>query len=309
MARLLMTHPLLVLTMAFSSLRPSSCLGSDSFLIGKRVLVTGSSAGIGAGIAKRLASRGANVLIHYNSRKEGALATKLAIEDSGVGSCAGMIQCDFRSPSAIGKMWRYIDEVWDSGIDILVNNAGIVTKRAAEDDPHLLAWNECMQINLNAPLQLSIEAHRRMRDQSTGGSIVMISSIHGSGSAEWMSAYACSKAGLDRLTAGLALEWAPDKVRVVGVAPGIVPVERTAALLSQPETQQLWAPHLPVGRMGSVEDIAEAVEYSLSAGWITGSILTINGGLMARANMPNRPRPPKEIDSSPPPSCEVKFSA
>ena len=107
-----------------------------------------------------------------------------------------------------------------------------------------------------------------------------------------MTAYAVSKAALDSLTRGLALEYASDGVRVNAVAPGIVPVERTAEVLSSKEAQDLWLPHLPVGRMGGVEEIGEATVQLCANQWMTGTILSIDGGMMARANMPFRPRPP-----------------
>ena len=268
-------------------------------LAGKRVLVTGASGGLGAAIAKKLGSLDARVIVHYNTRHEGALATAAAINaHPGDGACDGIVQCDFRDRGAIDAMWADVDAAWpDRALDVLVNNAGVVAKVAADDDPRLAAWDECLQINLHAPLQLALEARRRMVAGGGGGAdrgcVVMISSIHGASSVEWMTAYAASKAALDRLTAGLSSEWAPDGVRVVSVAPGIVPVERTAEALGTAEAQALWLPHLPVGRMGAADDVADAVAYVCDATWLSGSVLTLDGGMTARANMPRRPRPPR----------------
>lgn len=260
----------------------------------KRILVTGASGGIGAGIAKVLAERGAQILVHYNTRREGAEATRKHIIQNG-GICDGIIQCDFTRPENIQKMFNKIDDVWGEGCgpDVLVNNAGLITKIAAEDDEGLNAWMETMQVNLNAPYQLSKLSHERMKHGGDGGVIVNVSSIHASISVEWMTAYAASKAGLDRLTAGLASEWAKDNVRVNAVAPGIVPVERTESILSKPEIQDMWLPHLPVGRMGTVEEVAHSVAYLCESEWTTGTILTIDGGMTGRANMPFRPKPEK----------------
>lgn len=272
-------------------------------LMGKKALVTGSSGGIGSAIAKALAKHGASVMVHYNTRKEGAQQTCDFINNNNNnfgGKCDGMVQCDFRSPLAISKMMKsVVDDVWDGKFDILINNAGIVTKLAIEDDDHdLSSWHETMAVNLHAPLQLSKLAFARMKGQSGGGCIIMNSSIHGSISVEWMNSYAASKAALDSLTRGLSNEWAPHGVRVNAVAPGIVPVERTEAMLNTPQAQELWTPHLPVGRMGHVDDIAESVVYICQADWMTGSIVTVDGGMTARANMPMRPRPhPPNRDS------------
>ena len=81
-----------------------------------------------------------------------------------------------------------------------------------------------------------------------GGTIIMISSIHGTNSVEWMIQYAASKAALDQVTKGLSSEWAPDGVRVNSIAPGVIPVERTEAVLNTPEAQEMWLPHLPAGK-------------------------------------------------------------
>ena len=257
----------------------------------KRALVTGSSGGIGAAIAKELAKKGARVMIHYNTRYEGAKNTKQEILDND-GICDGLIQCDFRNPKNIQNMMDIVDEKWEGEIDILVNNAGLITKLAAEDeDEDFTSWMDTIQVNLNAPYQLSKLAYQRMKGQKEGGNIINISSIHGSISTEYMVAYAASKAAMDRMTAGLSSEWAKDGVRVNAVAPGIVPVERTEAVLSQQASQDMWIPHLPVGRMGTVEECAHSVIYLCENEWTTGSIVTLDGGMTARINMPFRPKP------------------
>ena len=213
-------------------------------LAGKRVLVTGSSGGIGAGIAKQLATHGARLMLHYHTRESGALATAEAIRKAG-GEVDGILRCDFRSrevswgeatgrrrrrwppfpasqnSQAIASMWDLVDDRWD-GCDVLVNNAGIVTKLAATDDNTLSMWDETFQVNTHAPLQMSLMAKER-----GATSIVMVSSIHGSQSVEWMTAYAASKAALDRLTQGLSSEWCviwlPDLPQPVTRTPRLKP--------------------------------------------------------------------------------------
>lgn len=264
----------------------------DAFtFVGKKVLVTGSSGGIGAAIAIELAKKGCRVMIHYNTRYNGAVATKKSIIDNG-GICDGLIQCDFRNPGNINEMIKIIDDQWEGEIDILVNNAGLITKLAVEDeDDQFSSWMDTIQVNLNAPYQLSKLAFERMKKQKDGGHIINISSIHGSVSCEYMVAYAASKAALDRMTAGLSNEWARAGVRVNAVAPGIVPVERTENVLKTKSSQDLWLPHLPVGRMGTVEECAHAVVYLCENEWTSGSVITLDGGMIARINMPFRPRP------------------
>mmetsp|Transcript_22267 Transcript_22267/g.29288 ORF Transcript_22267/g.29288 Transcript_22267/m.29288 type:complete len:369 (-) Transcript_22267:80-1186(-) len=306
-----------------SSSKPSSPQQAPQ-LAGKRAFVTGSSGGIGAGIAKKLAKEGAHVLLHYHVRKEGAIATRDAIVREG-GSCVGIVQCDFRSPQAIDHLFHTVldtqicwpssseqdddddDEEPSGTLDILINNAGIVSKLAMEDDtPHLDTWHETLQVNLHAPLQISRLAHARMKHKKKRhhhhsrdrGVIVNVSSIHGTQSVEYMVAYATSKAALDSLTRGLALEYAPDHIRVNAIAPGVVPVERTQSYFADPHTQHLWTPHLPTNRVGTIEEIADATLPLITNEWITGTIWTIDGGMLARSNMPIRPRPDAPVTPS-----------
>lgn len=242
-------------------------------LRGKTALITGSSGGIGAGIAKVFAQAGADVIVHYNSRREGAVSTFKEINDrydnavtsnaNGSdlpGKCIGIIQADFRDPDATDEMFKCIlDKVLiNNRLDILVNNAGIVTKLALEDDDDKLSiWHETMAVNLHAPLQLMKLAHHHMKSTTIGsrkgGVIINNTSIHGSRSVEFMTAYAASKAALDSLTRGLACEFAGDDVRVNAIAPGVVPVERTEKAFADPKVTNMWLPHLPVGRLGTVE--------------------------------------------------------
>ena len=286
-------------------------------LRGKTALVTGASGGIGAGIAKVFAQAGADVIVHYNSRKEGAISTFKAIneqydnaiankiDDNNLpGRCLGIIQSDFRDPAAVDQMFQYVLDysLPKNRLDILVNNAGIVTKLALEDDDDQLSiWHETMAVNLHAPLQLMKLAYKHMKSTTAGsrkgGVIINNTSIHGSRSVEFMTAYAASKAALDSLTRGLACEFAEDGVRVNAIAPGVVPVERTAQAFADPKVTNMWLPHLPSGRLGTVEDIAHATLLLAVNDWMTGNILTVDGGMMSRANMPIRPKPPKPADS------------
>lgn len=286
-------------------------------MLGKRALVTGSSGGIGKGIALALAEQGCHVLIHYHERQQGAEDTRSQIQaghqqrSSSASStsnslCAGIVQCDFRSPPAILEMMRAIDEIWPDGYDILINNAGIVSKLALQDDDLALAtWHETMAVNLHAPRLLSQLAVPRMMKQRksindnngsssrTGGVILNVSSIHGKKSNEYIAAYAASKAALDSLTRSMAMEYAQHNIRVNSIAPGVVVVERTADTWKVPENVQVWKDRLPLNRLGQVDDIAKATLTLLTNEWMTGTILTVDGGMMARANMPIRPRPLK----------------
>lgn len=281
----------------------SSSRGADADgpLCGKTALVTGSSGGIGKAIAKKFAEAGADVIVHYNTRRNGAISTYTEINEQnpGTGKCLGIIQADFCHPKQIDEMFQCItNEILkdDKRLDILVNNAGVVTKLAVEDDDNLSSWHETMAVNLNAPLQLMKLSHAHMKATSTAkqkGVIINNTSIHGSRSVEYMTAYAASKAALDSLTRGLACEYAAEGIRVNAIAPGVVPVERTEQIFAKQSNVDMWTPHLPLGRLGTVQDIADATLQLATNEWMSGTVLTVDGGMMSRANMPIRPRPPK----------------
>jgi len=265
----------------------------------KRVLVTGSSGGIGRGLAVELARKGAHVIIHYNQREAGAFETKQLIhvqqqqqrQQEQAGRCDGIIQCDFRDLSNINEMVRQVDAIWQDGFDVLINNAGTVSKKALEDDDTSLnQWQDTLNVNLNAPRLLSQLALSRMKPRGEGV-IINVSSIHGERSNEYMAAYAVSKAGLDMLTRAMAIEFAQYKVRVNAIAPGVVVVERTADTFADPANVQPWTDRLLTGTLGTVEQIARATVPLITNDWITGTIWQIDGGMMARNNMPPRERP------------------
>ena len=231
----------------------SSKLNNAFSLQGKTALITGSSGGIGKAIAKTFAEAGADVIVHYNKRKEGAISTYKEINDNKVspGKCLGIIHSDFRDPKQINEMFEYVTNniLKDNRLDILVNNAGIVSKLAVEDDDNLSTYHETMAVNLHAPVQLMKLSHAHMKSTSSskrkGGVIINNTSIHGSRSVEYMSAYAATKAALDSLTQSLACEYAPDNVRVNAIAPGVVPVERTEKAFNDQSVVDMWLPHLP----------------------------------------------------------------
>ncbi|KAG7354845.1 Short-chain dehydrogenase/reductase SDR [Nitzschia inconspicua] len=266
-------------------------------LQGKKALVTGSSGGIGKGVAQTLVDRGAQVVIHYNERKSEAMEFQ---QQLGKKKCLGAIHCDFRDPtSKIVRFMEQVNELCGGELDILVNNAGIVTKLALEDDTDdLSSWHDTMAVNLHAPNLLSkifvnrFSTSLMSSDVTTRGVIINVSSIHGERSNEYMGAYAASKAALDSLTRTMAIEYAPYRVRVNAISPGVVPVERSQAAFSDPIIMGQWCDRLALQRVGTVQEVAEACIPLIENDWITGSIWQVDGGMMARANMPLRDRPP-----------------
>ena len=150
----------------------------------QRVLVTGASSGIGAGIARAFGACGARVMIHYRSTEAGAART--AADVIALGGAAMTVQADLRDEAAIEQLFGQVDTAW-GGLDILVNNAGIVHKGSALETT-AGQWDETLNINLRAPFLLSRQAARRMIAAGQGGNIVNITSIAGTRSAESMAA-------------------------------------------------------------------------------------------------------------------------
>jgi len=254
----------------------------------KRVLVTGASGGLGAGIARAFGRNGARVIVHFRTRRAGAERTVSVIEKSG--GEAVMLRADLRNEQAIDRLVARAVEQW-RGLDILVNNAGIVLKASILDADAAL-WDDSLKVNLRAPYLLSRSVAKHMIDTENAGCILNNSSIHARSSAHFFGVYAASKAGLEAFSRVMALEWAPHNIRVNCIAPGVVPVERTREALEK--TKDVWMPYLPAARFGLPADIAELSVFLCSdkASWITGQSFTIDGGLTARMNMPQRPQPP-----------------
>lgn len=249
-------------------------------LLNKRILVTGSSSGIGAGIARSFAKYNAKLILHYNNNYKGAIATK--DEVGRLGSQAEIIQRDFRQEEYAEHFFEEAVACFD-GVDILINNAGVVPKGSIIDTDITL-WKETLSINLNFPFILSKLFASRLIKQGEAGTILNVSSIHGDRTRENLCAYASSKAALNTLTKIQSIEWAEHKIRVNAIAPGVVEVARNKDILE--EKKDLWLPKILLGRYGNPNEIGELAVFlsSNAAAWITGQVFTIDGGMTARGN-------------------------
>lgn len=267
----------------------------DLNLAGKRVLVTGASGGLGAAMAEELGGHGARVVVHYRTRAEGAEAAGERVRAAG--GEAVLVYGDLRAASAVERVAGEALAAW-GGLDALVNNAGVVLK-AAIADTGADHWDDSLNINLRAPHLLARRVAAAMIEAGTGGAIVNNTSVHGHRSVPDFSAYAASKGGLEALTRVQALEWAEHGIRVNAVAPGVVPVERTAGALEG--ARATFMPHIPLGRYGDPADIARLTAYLCSdaAGWVTGQSFVADGGTLARLDLPRRPRPPRPPEPDP----------
>jgi len=241
-------------------------------LADKKILVTGGSRGIGAGIAKQLADMGATVALTYTSR--GAEAETILGSLKGKGHI--VIQMDVSSPKSV---LAAVDQTLErlGKIDGLVNNAGITRDglllRMKEDD-----FDAVIQTNLRGTY-LCTKAVLKSMLKARSGSIVNISSVIGQMGNPGQSNYAASKAGIEGFSRAIALEVASRGIRVNCVAPGFIVTEMTDAL--DDKQKEAIQNRIPLARLGTVQDVASATGFLLSdvATYITGQVLQVNGGM------------------------------
>lgn len=234
------------------------------------IVVTGSTRGIGKGIAHRFASEGATVVVTGRTEEDGkAVAT--ALQDVGAESC--FIRADMRRESDIEELMTQTANQYGS-IDILVNNAGVqtptsTTEATTED------WELVVETDLRSYWLCSKYAVSHM---PPGSSIVNISSNHAFNTVPGLFPYNAVKAAINGLTRAMALDLGPE-TRVNTINPGWIAVERTSKDMDEKTQSELASMH-PVGRIGNPDDVASAAAFLASdeAGFITGSSLLIDGG-------------------------------
>ena len=239
---------------------------------GDAVLVTGSTRGIGEGVAKRLAAEGASVVVTGRTAEDGE-ATAEEIRESG--GEATFVRADMRDPDDVAALVDATAEEY-GGLDVLVNNAGVETNtsvtEATMDD-----WNLVLETDFRAYWLTAKRAVSHMDE----GAIVNVSSNHAFVTMPEMFPYNAVKAGINGMTRAMALDLGPE-IRVNTVNPGWVAIDRTASDLSDDERERLESDH-PVGRLGRPEDVAGAVAFLVSddAGYVTGTNLLVDGGRTA----------------------------
>jgi 3-oxoacyl-[acyl-carrier protein] reductase len=229
---------------------------STTMLEGRVALVTGGSGGIGAALSARLAQEGATVAVHYN-------ANRPADEHA--------FQADLRDPAAPEKLIDAVEAALGP-VDILAANAGL-SRPAPYDDVDAAAFDETLAVNLRAPFLLARRVLPHMREQKYGR-ILFTSSVAALTGGIIGPHYAASKAGLHGLTHFLASRAAADGVTVNAIAPALI--EDTGMLPGDPGD---LANHVPVGRLGGPDEVADLMLAILRNGYVTNQVMSIDGGM------------------------------
>ncbi|HEY4357444.1 MAG TPA: glucose 1-dehydrogenase [Acidobacteriaceae bacterium] len=255
---------------------PSASSVLDLFrLDGKVALVTGAASGLGAAIATALAQAGAEVAVHGNRRAADETA-------AAIGEKAAAFQADLSHTAGPESLFGRVKERFGR-VDILINNAGTIHRNAAEDTL-LDDWQQVLQVNLTSVFQLSQFVARDIISRSAGGKIVNIASLLSFQGGIRVPAYAASKGGVAQLTKALANEWAPKGIQVNAIAPGYMATTNTEALQADETRNRQILERIPAGRWGQPQDLAGAALFlaSHASDYVTGTVLTVDGGWMGR---------------------------
>jgi 3-oxoacyl-[acyl-carrier protein] reductase len=247
---------------------------SDKNLTGRKALVTGGGRGIGKAISLQLAAAGAVVAVNYSRSAEAAEAVVQEIRAAG--GEARAVCFDVADEAAVDAGVKEVVSAFD-GLDILVNNAGIaidglILRTKSED------WKKILDVNLSGCFYCCRAAAKAML-RSKQGRIINISSVIGEMGNAGQSAYAASKAALFGFTKSLAKELGSRAVTVNAVTPGFITTEMTESMTEEQVAELLK--QIPLSRLGDSKDVAALVAFlaSADAGYITGEIIAVNGGL------------------------------
>jgi glucose 1-dehydrogenase len=253
-----------------------------SRLQGRVAIVTGSSSGIGQGIAKRFAADGANVVINYSGNADGAQDTLKMVEAAGAQGT--IVKADV---SKVSEAQSLIQEAWKKfgSADILVNNAGFETKadflETQEGD-----FDRVIGINLKGPFFVTQAFVSKLAGEKKPGRVINISSVHEDMAFPGFASYCASKGGLRMLMRDLSVELGPLGITINNIAPGAILTPMNKSLLEDKPKLNALLQQIPLKRLGSPEDVAALASWLASdeASYVTGATYYVDGGLSCYYN-------------------------
>lgn len=247
-------------------------------LSGQRALVTGGTKGIGEAIVRQFLDLGAAVFI---VARDNILLQQQLADYRQQGHTVDGFAADVGQPGAAQTVLEAVQQVWDS-LDIVVNNAGTnIRKSTADYSP--ADYDHIHNTNLRSAYELTQAAYPLLRSSAVGGKVVMISSVSGLTHTSSGSLYGMTKAAMLQLTRNLAVEWAPDHIRVNAVAPWYIRTPLAGPVLSNPDKLQGILSRTPMNRVGEPEEVASVVSFLCmpASGYVTGQTISVDGGLLA----------------------------
>jgi len=241
----------------------------------KVALITGASKGIGEAIALTLAAHGANVVVNSRKQEEIDKVVNLIRNAGGdglavAGNAGDVVTCKSLIDQTVSHF---------GGIDILVNNAAANPSYGPIVETPEWAYDKIMTVNVKAPFELAKYAYPEMKKRG-GGSVINMSSIAGDTPDPGLGMYSVSKSALNMLTKVMAKEWAPDNIRVNAICPGLIKTKFSQAIWQDETMLKRFMRQVPMGRMGTVEEIAALALFLASdaSGYCTGTLFYADGG-------------------------------
>jgi meso-butanediol dehydrogenase / (S,S)-butanediol dehydrogenase / diacetyl reductase len=246
----------------------------DALLSGKLALVTGAGSGIGEGIAYAMAQAGARVIaVDIN----GSAAARTA---DAIGAAARSLTCDVTNRAQCDELAERVRQEMGL-VSVLVNNAGIIRRGKVEDAAARADWDATMRVNLDGPYNMTTAFLSQLKE--TKGAIVNIGSVQSFVAIPNSAAYTTSKGGVRALTKALAIELSPAGVRVNAIGPGLIATPLNAKARENPAYMKHFEGRVPLGRIGTPEDIAPVAVFLASdmARYVTGVTLPVDGGYLS----------------------------